>query len=347
MLALGAAILFGASVPATKWVGASIDPILLAGLLYLGSGLGLTLWIFGAYANNPGKRPTIRVRNAKEGYYLGGAIFFGGILAPVLLMIGLRRTPSSTASLLLNSETAFTVALACLIFKETYGKRLILGFVLLLAGGAFLAMSDKSRLSGNLAGVLAIAGACVGWAIDNNLTKQVTSLDAPFLAALKGIVAGTVNIGLALGLGMRIPELRSTLATMGIGFLGYGLSLVLFILSLRKIGAARTSAYFSTAPFVGAVISIFLLNEPFVWPLGVAGFLMALGVYLHLTESPSHKHTHDFLEHDHEHIHDVHHQHQHSPVDPPGEPHSHPHQHEPLVHSHPHEHDDFHHNHGH
>jgi drug/metabolite transporter (DMT)-like permease len=268
IFALGAAILFGCSVPAAKFVGASIDPLLLAGLLYLGSGLGLTLWILANYAVNPRKPPGIRLKNAREGFYLGGAILFGGILAPALLMTGLRVTPSSTASLLLNLETAFTVALACLVFKETYGRRLLLGFVFLLAGGGFLAIANNSRLGGSVLGVLAIAGACVGWAIDNNLTKQVASLDATLLAGLKGIVAGAVNVALALGLGMSLPGFRSTVTTIGIGFLGYGLSLVLYIVSLRKIGAARTSAYFSTAPFAGAVISIFLLKEPFVWPLG-------------------------------------------------------------------------------
>lgn len=347
LFALAAAILFGASVPAAKFAGASMAPLLLAGLLYLGSGTGLMLWFFGRQAIWTDLRPNFRLQKPNEKFYLIGAIVLGGILAPSLLMLGLHNTPAATASLLLNLEAAFTVALACLFFGETYGKRLLIGFALLLAGGGFLAMSDTGGLGGGFLGVILIAGACLGWGIDNNLTKHVTSLDATILAAVKGVVAGTVNVGLALTLGMKIPGFKLILFTMVIGFLGYGLSLVLFILSLRKVGAARTSAYFSTAPFVGAVISLLLFKEQFVWPLGVAGLLMALGVYVHLTEIHSHQHIHDFMEHEHEHTHDAHHQHQHLLTDPVGERHSHRHRHFPSAHGHDHDHDDLHHAHDH
>jgi threonine/homoserine efflux transporter RhtA len=212
-------------------------------------------------------------------------------------MVGLHKTKSSTASLLLNLETAFTVAIACLIFRERYARRLVLGFVLLLVGGGILSFSGN-QFGGDALGMVAIAGACVGWAIDNNLTKYVGSLDATVLAALKGVIAGIVNVTLALSLGQQLPSAAVIGSSLAIGFVGYGLSLVLFILSLRKIGAARTSAYFSTAPFAGAAIAIILLHEPITWVLGISGILMAIGVYLHLTETHAHEHAHEALEHE-------------------------------------------------
>jgi drug/metabolite transporter (DMT)-like permease len=345
--ALGAAFLFGASTPAAKLLIADINPLMIAGLLYLGSGIGLTLWMLGRSLLKFSSFPALKFEKPNEKFYLSGAILFGGIVAPALLMIGLHKTSSATTSLLLNLESAFTVAVACLVFHEHYGKRLIFGFILLLAGGSFLALSDHDGFGGDWIGLLAIAGACAGWAIDNNLTKQVGSLDATLLAALKGIVAGVVNVGLALSLGQKLPLSLYVTGAACIGFVGYGLSLVLFIFSLRKIGAARTSAYFATAPFVGAALSILLLHEAFGWPLAVAGLLMAIGVYLHLTEIHAHAHTHEAMEHEHLHVHDEHHQHEHSPTDPSGEPHSHWHRHVPMTHSHPHDHDDLHHKHAH
>ena len=280
-----AALLFGLSTPLAKLAIRDIDALLLAGLLYLGSGVGLALVIAGrkiaGFQNSlvtEGKKHEMR--------YLTGAIIFGGLLAPVLLMAGLSRTDASTSSLLLNLEGALTALLACVAFQERYGKRLVIGLGFILGGGGILAWGHENAFSGNWAGVLLIAGACCGWAIDNNFTKQVNSMDATSLAALKGLVSGLVNVSLALLIGQRLPGPGRVAGAAAIGFVGYGLSLVCFILSLRSIGTARTSAYFSTAPFVGAAASLVLLRERLGWAMLAAGLLMAVGVYLHLTEKP-------------------------------------------------------------
>jgi drug/metabolite transporter (DMT)-like permease len=199
-------------------------------------------------------------------------------------MVGLTRVDGAIASLLLNLEGALTALIACLVFHERYGRRLVVGLVFIVCGGIVLGSSGDVQFQASLSGILFIAGACASWAIDNNFTNQVRSIEAPVLAAIKGLTSGIVNVSLALIIGQSFPTIGKTAAAAGIGFVGYGLSLVFFILSLRRIGAARTSAYFSTAPFVGAALSLAILHEPFQLRIGIAGVLMAVGVYLHLTE---------------------------------------------------------------
>ena len=190
-----------------------------------------------------------------------------------------------------------------------------------------------------------IAGACLCWGIDNNLTRKLSSADPVQIAMLKGIVAGTVNLILALVGGAVQPSFGILLAAAAVGFLGYGVSLVLFVLGLRHLGSARTGAYFSLAPFVGAVLAV-VLGEPASLMLLVAGCLMGLGLWLHLSELHEHAHAHEAMDHEHRHRHDEHHQHEHGPDELPGEPHSHWHRHAPLVHRHPH-YPDLHHRHAH
>jgi len=189
-------------------------------------------------------------------------------------------------------------------------------------------------------------GACLAWAVDNNLTRKVSTGDPVQIAMLKGLVAGGVNTVLAFALGAKLPALPALAATGLVGLVGYGVSLTLFVLALRHIGTARTGAYFSIAPFVGAVIAFLFLDDKLTIGFGLAAVLMALGVWLHLTERHEHQHQHQPMEHDHLHSHDEHHQHAHSATEPPDKPHSHPHRHEPLIHSHPH-YPDIHHRHGH
>jgi drug/metabolite transporter (DMT)-like permease len=193
---------------------------------------------------------------------------------------------------------------------------------------------------------LSIVGACAAWAVDNNLTRKLSSADPVQLAAIKGLAAGTVNLAIALGRGAHLPSPAVVGAGMVTGVFGYGVSLVLFVLALRHLGTARTSAYFSTAPFLGAALALVLFREPVSVQLTGAALLMGLGVYLHLSETHEHEHEHEALEHEHRHVHDTHHQHAHAPDDPPGEPHVHRHRHAPLRHSHPH-YPDLHHRHGH
>jgi drug/metabolite transporter (DMT)-like permease len=278
-----AALLFGASTPLAKISGKHVEPIMLAGLLYLGSGVGLmiAIAIFGLERFKWFKLGDLTRGQAT---YLGGAIFFGGMLAPILLMSGLTRVDGSTASLLLNLEGALTALIACMVFHERYGTRLKIGLVFIVAGGVALTLQEKGNLTFTWLGTFFIAAACACWALDNNFTKQVAFIEAPVLAALKGLAAGVVNVCLALVVGQRLPAAGQIAISASIGFIGYGLSLVFFILSLRRIGTARTSAYFSTAPFVGAILSLAILREQLGLRMAIAGGLMAVGVYLHLTE---------------------------------------------------------------
>ncbi|MEQ1683674.1 MAG: EamA family transporter [Burkholderiaceae bacterium] len=328
--ALGAAVLFGAGTPFAKLLLAHTGPWLLAALLYLGSGLGLWAWrrLRGAAA--------VRASRSEWGW-LGAATLCGGVIGPVLLMSGLAGMPATSASLLLNAEAVLTALLAWFVFKENFDRRIALGMVAIVAGALVLSWPGDAALAAGWP-ALAVLGACLAWAIDNNLTRKVSLTDASFIAMLKGLAAGATNLALALSLGAAWPSPGTVPAAALLGFLSYGASLVLFVIALRHLGTARTGAYFSVAPFFGALLAIVLLGEPVTAPLLAAGALMALGVWLHLTEQHAHDHEHTALEHAHEHRHDEHHQHAHEPecaIDRSTR-HSHAHRHLPMKHSHGH-----------
>jgi drug/metabolite transporter (DMT)-like permease len=341
LYALAAAALFGASTPFAKLLTGDMPPVLLAGLLYLGSGIGLTLvrLIRDGGLKTPGLP-------GNEWPWLLGAIFFGGVIGPVLLMFGLMSTSGTTASLLLNLEAVLTAIIAWMVFKENADRRIVWGMLAIVAGGVALGWPTDSPVQARFSGPVLVGLACLCWAIDNNLTRKVSASDALFVAGSKGLVAGCVNTSLAFMLGASVPALPLLSSARLIGFLGYGLSLVLFVLALRGLGTARTGAYFSTAPFVGAAISIAVFAEPVTTSFWVAAALMAAGVCLHLTEHHAHEHEHTALNHAHKHHHDAHHQHDHEFEWDGVEPHSHGHQHVPLKHRHAHF-PDVHHRHGH
>jgi drug/metabolite transporter (DMT)-like permease len=336
--ALASALLFGLSTPFAKALLGDVSPWLLAGLLYCGSGLGL--WTYRLV-----RRPERVHLRREEIAPLVGAVAAGGVVAPVLLMAGLSGMPASGASLLLNAESVFTALLAWVVFREHVDRRIVLGMVAIVAGAAVLSVPSGVQLGTPLP-ALAVLGACLCWGLDNNLTRKVALTDATWLAAVKGAVAGPLNLALALTLGARLPGLPAIAGAMALGLVAYGVSLVLFIYALGMVGAARTGAYFAVAPFVGAVVAIVALGEPVTWSLAVAGTLMAVGVWLHLSESHEHEHTHEALEHSHWHTHDEHHQHEHDEPVPAGTWHKHPHVHEPITHAHPH-YPDAHHRHTH
>lgn len=341
--ALASAVLFGVTTPLAKVLLGTVDPVLLAGLFYLGSGLGLGLWVLaGRLHRRAGSEAPIK---RAELPWLAGATLFGGVTGPVLLMLGLSTTPASTASLLLNFEGVLTAALAWFAFKENYDARIVIGMLSITAGGIVLALSGPTALAFS-PGALAIIGACLAWGLDNNLTRKISASDPAQIACIKGIVAGVVNTGIGFLVAKHILVWSQLGLSAMVGFLGYGVSLALFVLALRNIGAARTSAYFSLAPFIGAAVAIAALSEPITGQFVFAGALMGIGLWLHLTERHEHEHFHEALYHEHAHIHDEHHQHEHTPTDPPGEPHSHPHHHAPIRHKHPH-YPDIHHRHGH
>jgi drug/metabolite transporter (DMT)-like permease len=341
LAALAAALLFGASTPFAKALVGAVPPVLLAGLLYAGSGIGLSLV---RLTRDAGLKPA--GLSSAEWPWLLGAIIAGGVLAPVLLMYGLTRTSAAEASLLLNLEAVLTALLAWIVFRENADRRVVLGMALIVAGGVVLAWPAAGAGRTGGIGAWSVAGACACWALDNNLTRKVSAGDPLFIAGTKGLAAGITNIALALALGAQLPPPAWSAAAMGVGFLGYGVSLALFVLALRGLGSARTGAYFSTAPFVGAAIAIVAFGEPVSWPFWLAAALMAAGVWLHLAEVHEHEHAHEPLTHTHAHRHDAHHQHEHGFEWDGREPHTHEHTHEPLVHRHPH-YPDVHHRHGH
>lgn len=341
LAAMVAAVLFGAGTPLAKMLLAHTSPWLLAALLYLGSGVGL--WIVRYIRRVPAVHLGI-----SDWCWLAGAIVAGGMVGPVLLMVGLTEMPASGASLLLNAEGVMTALLAWFVFKENFDRRIALGMFAIVAGALLLSWPQEARFAG-MWPALAVLGACLAWAIDNNLTRKVSLSDASFIAMTKGLVAGATNLVLALLTHATLPDIRVISGAALLGFASYGMSLTLFVIALRHLGTARTGAYFSVAPFFGAVLAIALLDEPLTLQLISAGLLMAIGVWLHLTERHEHEHAHEVLEHIHEHIHgegDEHHDHGHDQPVPLGTHHSHPHRHAPIRHSHSHF-PDMHHQHSH
>ena len=337
---LGAA-LFGASTPIAKVLVGEIGPLMLAGLLYAGSGLGLGSWLVLRRWVRPADRPGLKAPDYK---WLAGAIVSGGVIGPVLLMIALSAATASTVSLLLNLEGVFTALLAWFVFQENFDRRVLLGMALIVCGGLLLSW-PSGGVSTSLP-ALAVAGACLCWALDNNLTRKISAGDSVKIAGIKGLAAGTVNLCVAAAFGAALPAPQTAAAAALIGLLGYGVSLALFVAALRQLGTARTAAYFSTAPFIGVAASFALLGEAPDASFWVASVLMAAGVALHLTERHRHLHRHEALTHIHPHTHDEHHRHEHDFAWDGTEPHSHTHAHDPLDHSHGHF-PDIHHRHSH
>lgn len=339
-LALAAAALFGLSAPLSKILLTHIDPQLLAGLLYLGAGLGLAiLSLFRA----SGHEAPLRRADAP---WMALVLLFGGVAAPLLLMLGLAQTDAASGALLLNLESVATLALAWLVFHENVDRRLLLGALAIVLGASLLSFQGGFALDRG-AGLIALA--CVCWGVDNNLTRKLSAADPVQIAMIKGFGAGAVNLLIALALGAKfgakLPSPGLAAGAALVGFLGVGLSLTLYIRALRHLGAARAGAYFALAPFIGAVAALLIAGEAPSLQLVAAGALMGLGLWLHLTEHHAHRHVHEPLEHEHAHVHDAHHQHDHDgPVS--AAPHSHRHRHERLTHAHAH-YPDIHHRHGH
>lgn len=337
--ALSAAALFGLSTPLAKLLLGHAEPLALAAILYLGSGLGLASWRLLA----PRRASAAAKLQRSDLGWLAAAIVSGGVIAPILLLAGLSRTTAASASLLLNSEGVLTALIAWFVFRENFDRRIAAGMVAIAGGAIVLSWGGEARFS---IGSVAIIAACALWALDNNLTRRISAADPVAIAMWKGLVAGTVNAAIALARGAELPGTSVIAGAALLGFASYGISLVLFVSALQEVGTARTGAYFSTAPFIGTLVSIAFLHDQVTLRFVIAAGLMSFGVWLHLTERHAHDHTHEELSHTHVHIHDEHHQHLHADADPPGEPHAHPHRHDALEHEHSH-HPDIHHRHAH
>jgi drug/metabolite transporter (DMT)-like permease len=336
LLALASAALFGAAAPALKPLVGTLHPVLLAGLLYLGSFLGLV-------AARSFRRTGEAKLQRRDLPMLAGAIAAGGLAAPVLLVWGLSGLAASAASLLLAAEAVLTILLAALLFREPVAQRIWIAALFIVAAALLLAWTPGVALPVSLH-ALAILGACLLWALDNNLTSRIALADPYAISMWKGLVAGGVNTAIGLALAPAVPA-ASWLPVLGVGALGYGASLVLYVLAQRHLGAARTAAHFGTAPFFGAALGIAFLGEPLSAVVAAAFALTAIGTWLVLSERHAHEHKHEAMEHEHRHVHDAHHRHDHLGNEGP-EPHSHPHRHAPLRHRHAHF-PDLHHRHRH
>ena len=326
--ALGAAALFGGGTPLAKWLLGNVNPWMLAALFYLGSGVGL--WLYRAL-----RQSAPAAIAANEWPWLAGAILSGGVVGPVLLMYGLTHMPASGASLLLNAESVFTALIAWIAFRENVDRRIAFGMLAIVIGAVILSWPGSTTIS-SVTPALSVLGACLAWGLDNNLTRRVSLNDATWIAVMKGLVAGSVNLALALAIGAQLPSIPFILGAAVVGFGAYGVSLALFVVGLRHLGTARTGAYFSVAPFFGAALAVPLLSEAVTPELVLAGLAMGLGVWLHLTESHHHLHAHEPLEHEHEHHHDAHHRHPHLEGLEDEGAHRHRHTHEPMTHNHAH-----------
>ena len=335
---LGAAVLFGLSTPFAKLLLPSTGPLMLAGLLYMGAGIGLTVI---APFRRAGREAPLRRGDLPT---LAAMVIAGGIAAPLLLLAGLARLPGGEASLLLNLEAPFTIGIAVLLFGESLGRREGVGAAAVVLGGVVLAYGP-SEGSMHAVGALAVAGAGLAWSIDNNLSQRLSLRDPVAVTRLKTLVAGSFNVAVAMALGDPLPSALPLGGALVTGFLGYGVSIVLHLLALRHIGTSRQAAYLATAPFIGAVASVPILGEQLTWKEIAAGVVMAAGVTVLVRARHGHGHTHDPVEHDHAHVHDEHHDHAHGEGIPPA-PHSHLHRHPMLTHDHPH-HPDPHHRHRH
>lgn len=337
---LAAAALFGASAPLAKLLLNDAGPLVLAGLLYLGAGIGLTV---AKPAVGRRRFPAEAPLRRGDLPLLVGLTVAGGIAGPILMLVGLTRVSGVTGSLLLNLEGPMTTIVALALFGEHLGRREAAGAALVFLGAAVLSYGPGS-IRAEPWGVLAIAAACACWAVDNNLTQRLSLRDPVSVVQWKTLAAGLCMSSIAVVTGSTFPRGRVLVATLVIGALSYGVSVLLDLYALRLLGAAREAAFFATAPFVGAIVAIPLLGERFTVSDSAAAGLMIAGVVVLLLARHSHRHVHDGLVHDHLHVHDEHHGHEHD--GPAIEPHAHPHHHDPIEHEHPHV-SDTHHRHRH
>jgi drug/metabolite transporter (DMT)-like permease len=338
---LAAAALFGASAPLTKLLLPQSSPLMLAALLYLGAGLALSLYRAARPRRAAAQEAPL---SSKDIPALVGIAFFGGVLGPVLLLSGLARVSGFAGSLLLNLETPFTMTLAVMFFHEHLGRNEFLGAVLIVVGAAVLSARPGESLSADGLGIAFVAGACLSWALDNNLSQRVSGKDPVAIVQGKALSAGAVMLLIAVATGHLVPSAGFAAIALGLGSVSYGLSMVLHLRALRLLGAARQAAFFATAPFIGAALAIPILGERPTAFAAFAGILMVSGALLLVRARHSHLHDHAPLEHEHLHVHDEHHQHPHE--GPVTEPHTHPHRHVSLTHRHPHV-SDVHHRHPH
>ncbi len=340
LLALTAAAMFGASVPLAQLLLGSVEPVMLAALLYIGGGSAVVAARL-VRGRKTGESPLVR----RDLPWLVATMLAGGFLAPVLLMVSLASTPAATASLLLNAEAVATALIAAAFFAEGIGRRVWAAIGLITAAGVILSFDPDGHFGLSL-GALGVVGACALWGLDNNCSRQISSKDPFAIGTAKGLGAGLLSLPLALALGEAVPPLEAALPALLLGAVCYGASMICFILALRSLGAARTAGVFGLAPFIGAGLALLIAPVVPGWQFLVALPLMAAGALLIAREEHDHEHAHERMTHAHRHRHDdLHHDHEHETGDD-AEVHAHVHTHAPVDHAHTHT-PDIHHRHRH
>lgn len=296
--ALLSALLFGMSAPLAKLLLGEVQPIPLAALLYLGSGTGAFLLLFLQRTRSGGKTMEAHL-SCSDLPWLAGAILAGGVSAPIILLLGLERTPASTASLLLNFESVATTLIAVYFFKESIDRRIAWAIGLVTFASVLLSWtSGQWRLS---LGALGVVGACILWGLDNNLTRNISAKNPLIIVGVKGIGAGIFSLTLSAVLDQSLPSIKIIGLAMLLGSVSYGISIQLFIVAMRHLGAARTSTLFGTAPFMGVILSLLLLREMPQLLFWIAIPIMLVGTWLMVTENHDHHHIHEAFEHTHAH----------------------------------------------
>lgn len=345
LLALLAAVLYGISSPAAKLLLTEIPATLLAALLYLGAGSGMLIVNLIQRSRRRSRLSQEAGLSGKE-WPLVAAMIALDIAAPVLLMLSLTLTSAADVSLLNNFEIAATALIALLFFHEAIGRRMWLAIVLITLASIILSLGEGGKLSLSPGSLLALL-ACACWGLENNITRKLSLKDPLQIVVIKGLGSGTGSLIIALALGQTSRNIAYMAIALALGFVAYGLSIYYYILAQRMLGAARTSAFYAVAPFIGALLAILIFGQDFNWQFITAAIVMMAGAGLAIAERHRHAHRHEPLTHEHRHSHnDGHHDHQHNGAIQAGVEHSHLHSHEEQQHSHAHT-PDAHHDHKH
>ncbi len=342
-VAILAATLYGISSPLSKLLLVEIPGTLIAALLYLGAGLGMLA--INLIVSIRKKEPTEEKISKYDAPYILGMVLLD-IAAPISLMIGLNMTTSANAALINNFEIVATSLMALLIYKEAIGKRLWIGISFITLASILLSFEDLSSFSFSLGSVFVLL-ACLFWGFENNCTRMLSLKNPLQIVVVKGFGSGFGSLIIALSLKQYSANTLYILLALSLGFIAYGLSIYFYILAQRELGAARTSAYYAVAPFIGVLLSVLIFDQPIALSFILALLLMIVGVYFSGAERHKHLHTHNEIMHAHRHHHqDNHHNHTHDDGLCHNTEHSHFHVHEKTEHSHAHT-PDMHHNHAH
>jgi len=282
-----AAALYALNVPLSRLLLGYVEPLYMAAFLYLGAGLGmLGLWFF---STKPTSRVVVPITKDEQPYLLGMVVL--DIIAPALLMFGLRSTLPANASLLNNFEIVATSLIALIVFKETISRKLWVGIALVTLASLLLSLEGTSAFRFS-AGSLLILAASTAWGVENNFTRKLSNRSSSDIVIIKGIGSGLGSLALALLTKEAFPEVGFILLTMLLGFVAYGLSINYYVKSQKQLGAAKTSAYYAAAPFLGVIFSFLIfraLPAPGFW-LGL--LLMAAATWFLVTDTIGAQHTH-------------------------------------------------------